>query len=162
MTSAKSFQLKTSDELLIRYIENHGNVSQFLKEVIQQLMNGELLPREKAEQTQRIADLKIRDKVATIINKEIHAKRSMIHDLHIPPNEVMKIMNDKHNVLDANRPNKLLQADGTLMCLDCKLIIPLMGYRFEQSDNLEKHVKLMHGRTFDEEEKNTLMEFLGC
>lgn len=162
MTSKKIFHLATSDEDLIHFIENHGNVSQFLKEVMQQLKDGKLLPKEKAEQSQRLMDLKIRNMVATIITKEINAKRSMIHNLHISPSEVAEIMNEKQNVIETNRTHKMIQPDGTLMCLDCKKVIELMGYRFEQSDALEKHVKMMHGREFDEEERNSLMEFLGC
>jgi len=71
-------------------------------------------------------------------------------------------MNEKSNIINLNRTKKIIQPDNTLMCLDCGKVLQLKAFRFEQSDDLEKHMKIMHNRGFDEEEKMKLMEFLGC
>lgn len=159
--TSKMFGFRTRDKKTIEELEKIPHLSEFISQHFEDFFNGKLIPIDVAMKTIEMSELKFREKKASIIKKEISAKREMIHDLKIQPSDVVDIMNNKKSIYSIGASKDIIQADGSLRCFTCGIILQMRGYNFQQVDDYEKHVRDSHDRKLFDNEMESMRKVLG-
>ncbi|HSA76453.1 MAG TPA: hypothetical protein VLE02_02800 [Nitrosarchaeum sp.] len=158
---SKMFGFRTRDPKTIEELNKISNPSDFLSDLMKKYFSGELITLEQSLKIKEMSELKFRNLKAQVIKKEISAKREMIHDLHIPPADVVEIMNSKKTIYEVKATKEIIQPDNRLRCFTCGIILELRAYDYLQVEDYEKHIKEIHQRELTELERESMLKILG-
>ena len=173
----KKYQCKVFDESLQNYLDNQINVSEFIRNILDDVRTGKLL----YDSTQEDLDLKLKKLKVADLRLKIWQKvkdngftleqlKAIIDGEDIPlpikedytPTETTKPEPTKIQFKSlgstiTHQPKQILQEDGTLRCKRCNRFFDMQGFDCMQLDDYRKHCEEVHGGLL-QEERNELME----
>jgi len=158
---SRMFGFRTTNKATIEGLEKIHSNSEFIGEIMQMYFTGKLIPLDEAIRKIEMQEMKFRKLKAKTIQDEIDTKIKLLRGLNVSPDDVVKIMNNKKNILTLEESKDIIQNDKTLRCFTCGEILEMRAYDFEQVGDYEKHVKDVHGRELLDNERNQMLIVLG-
>lgn len=158
----KKYQCKVYDEELNDFLDNKPNVSEFIRNVLNDFRTGKLSYESPENIDLKIKKLKIADltlKVWSKFKDEGYSLDQLDNFVNngilntIPENRTIEapiIQTNSNQQLEFGKTityksDKILQQDGTLRCKHCNKKIGMRAFDFEQLDDYKKHVESIHG-----------------
>lgn len=169
----REFHFKVYNPELIDYLDSKSNVSEFLRDIADDVRTGKLTkPTTEINIDTRIKNLRAADLTLKVWDRLKQAGYTLDQlkffvsggELGLPQNKTFYAEKETAPILSRTfgqtvnyKPDKIKQDDGTLRCKHCNKRIDMRAFDHEQLDDYRIHAENVHGG-LDEDERAELME----
>ena len=145
----KKFMFKVYDESLENFLDCQSNISEFLRDLINDYRQGKLMNADQIGLKQKIENEKYQKLQKENLKLDFEIKRTLIREFKFSPEQAMEIASGEKQI-----------SDYSIKCFDCQWSTQHTDSAMYQINRLRDHMELYHHRSFTEEEEEKMSRLL--